>query len=93
MKKQSTAYVQPGEYIFWVIGSGVTYLDGIEFDVVAEYELRGNAEEGEQYKMWLVRVPEDVEPNEAGELKYDIIYGCKDNDGNPIRLDPKIKVQ
>ena len=89
-----TAHVEPGAYIFWVTGSGVDYLDEIEFDVVAEYTLRGrNAEAGEEFKMWLVRIPEDIEANEDGELKYDIVYGCKDNDGNPIRLDPKLKIQ
>lgn len=88
-----TAYVEPGEYMFWFTGAGVTELDGIEFDVVATYKLHNAPEEVNPAKLWLIQVPEDIETNDEDELKYDIIYQYKGNEGNdPIRLDPKLKV-
>lgn len=88
-----TAHVSPGDYIFWFAGRGVDYLDEIDFDVVARYSLGDNASAAYPATLWLVRVPEDIEVDENNELKYDIVYGCKDANGNPIRLDPKIKIQ
>jgi hypothetical protein len=88
-----TAYVEPGEYMFWVTGKDVTYLDGIEFDVVAQNQMGPNhPADIANSKVWLVQIPEDIETTEDGHLKYDIIYEYKGNEGNPIRLDPKLKI-
>jgi hypothetical protein len=89
-----TAYVEPGEYMFWVTGQNVTYLDGIEFDILAQYQLGSNyPSDIANSNVWLVQIPEDIETSEDGHLKYDIIYEYKGNEGHPIRLDPKLKVQ
>lgn len=86
-----TAYVEPGEYIFWYSGGGLSDLDGIVFDEESMLQLVDAPDEVNADKMWVVSIPEDFE-EEDGILKYDIIYQYKGHEGAPIRLDPKIKV-
>ncbi|MFY0686196.1 MAG: hypothetical protein JXQ90_03475 [Cyclobacteriaceae bacterium] len=87
-----TAYVKPGEYIFWFAGGGVSDLEGIEFDNVSRTLLYEGPSETNPDRMWLIHIPEEGIGNEDGILKYDIIYEYKGNDGEYIRLDPKLKV-
>ena len=86
-----TATVEPGEYIFWYSGGGLSELDQIEFDEDSQLRLVESPEEINDDKMWVISIPEDFD-EEDGMLKYDIVYQYKGNDGPPIRLDPKIKV-
>ena len=85
-----TAIVAPGEYLFWYSGSGISDLDGIEFDAASQQQLSNYPEEINSDKMWVIAVPENVSDNTI--LKYDIIYQFKGNSGSAIRLDPKIKI-
>tara|TARA_B100001245_G_C22794815_1_gene383275 strand:- start:225 stop:848 length:624 start_codon:yes stop_codon:yes gene_type:complete len=86
-----TAYVKPGELIFWFAGGGVTSLDSIDFDAQSvdfldelPYELR-------DYDLWVVQVPEEYD-TEHSMLKYDIVYKTKESAEFSIRLDPKVQV-
>lgn len=92
-----TASVTEGEYVFWFSGGGLTDLDGIEFDSLSQDELNELPEEINPDKMWVISIPEDaalIETNDENisYLKYDILYQHTDNDGEVIRLDPKIQV-
>ncbi|MDH5610807.1 MAG: hypothetical protein OEY56_15125 [Cyclobacteriaceae bacterium] len=88
-----TAYVNPGEHVFWFSGGGVSDLEGIEFDAASQYQLVNSPEEINPDKMWVIMIPEDREIDADGFLKYDIIYQIQGNEGEPpIRLDPKLKV-
>ena len=86
-----TAYVEPGEHVFWYSGGGVSDLDGIEFDAASQQQLDDSPEEINEDMMWVIMIPENIGNNV--DLKYDIIYQFNGNNGPPIRLDPKIKVQ
>ena len=86
-----TATAEPGELLFWCSGKGVTDLDGIDFDPQSEAYLQDNPDEIFYNKLWVVQVPEDIDPN-AEYLKYDIVYDYEGNPGPIIRLDPKIKL-
>lgn len=86
-----TAYVKPGEYIFWFSGGGVTDLDSIDFDATSEMYLDDLAEEINADKMWVVKMPEIYDPS-FQMLKYDIVYESREEEGEYIRLDPKIQV-
>ncbi|MEP0984550.1 hypothetical protein [Ekhidna sp.] len=85
-----TAIVEPGEFIFWYSGGGVTDLDGIEFDPSSQNDLDEFPEEINEDKMWKIQVPQD---GNLPMYKYDILYDHKGNSGSPIRLDPKIRIQ
>lgn len=85
-----TAIVEPGEFIFWYSGGGVTDLDGIEFDPTSQDDLDEFPEEINADKMWKIQVPAD---GDLSMYKYDILYDYKGNSGAPIRLDPKIRIQ
>ncbi|MCP4456877.1 MAG: hypothetical protein GY816_02450 [Cytophagales bacterium] len=87
-----TAYVDPGEFIFWYSGGGISDLDGIEFDDDSQFLLDGLPEEINVDLMWVIHIPEDIGEDDNINLKYDIIYQFKGNVGLPIKLDPKIKV-
>lgn len=89
-----TANVSYGEYIFWYSGGGMSDLDGIEFDSVSEEFLEEFPEEINYDKMWVIKMPEKDEVEADGEvvLKYDILYQYRGYEGEPIRLDPKIRV-
>lgn len=86
-----TADVELGENIFWFSGSGVTYLDGIEFDSDSESKLNRNAHELLKGRLWYITIPENA-GKDGVDLKYDILYKCATSRGKTIRLDPKIKV-
>lgn len=86
-----TAFVEPGEYIFWYRGGGLDALEEVDFDEDAEAYLDQLPDEYKDDKMWVLQVPTDYDP-EHDELKYDIVYESKDNTGVIIRLDPKIKI-
>ena len=87
-----TAYVEPGEYVFWYRGGGLNDLEDVDFDDDAEaYLLEELPDEYKKDKMWVLHVPEDYN-SEQYELKYDIVYESKENKGVVIRLDPKITV-
>ncbi len=83
-----TATVEPGEYVFWYSGGGVTDLDDIDFEDPTQLPDEINPD-----KMWVIAVPEDIDDDDEVYLKYDIVYQHKGNNGAPIRLDPKIKIQ
>ncbi|SNS93207.1 hypothetical protein SAMN05421640_1675 [Ekhidna lutea] len=85
-----TAIVDPGEFVFWYAGGGVSDLDGIEFDPTSQDDLDEYPEEINADRMWKLQVPMD---GDLPMYKYDILYQHKDNDGTPIRLDPKIRVK
>ena len=87
-----TAYAEPGEFIYWYSGGGLTDLEDIDFDDDDEDFLDELPDEYKADKMWVLRIPEDYDPAN-GHLKYDIVYESKDNEGIYIRLDPKIQVQ
>ncbi len=85
-----TAIAAPGEYLFWFAGEGLSVLDGIEFDEISEMELDDLPEELHDKKMWVTQLSPETTSGE--DLKYDILYQSRDNDGVTIRLDPKIKI-
>ncbi len=85
-----TAIVQPGEYIYWYSGGGITDLEDIEFDSESESYLEELPEEFKPNRMWVLEVPESYDLAQD-YLKYDIVYESRDNEGY-IRLDPKIQV-
>lgn len=85
-----TAIVQPGEYIYWYSGGGITDLEDIEFDSDSESYLDELPEEFKPDRMWVLKVPENYDLTHE-HLKYDIIYESKDKEGY-IRLDPKIQI-
>ena len=87
-----TAYVNPGEYIFWFAGGGISMLDSIDFDNESVEFLDELPEYLLDYEMWVVKVPEDYDP-EHNVLKYDIVYETRENAGIKIRLDPKIQIK
>ncbi len=88
-----TAFVDPGEYIFWYCGGGLSELVEIEFDQPSQAILVDFPEEIKVNKLWAVTVvPDDDMSGE--QLKYDIIYQIRKNrGGDPIRLDPKIEIK
>lgn len=83
-----TANVNPGEYIFWFSGGGLSEVDSIDFDEASEAYLDDLPDDFVPEKMWVIRVPSDVTNT---TLKYDIVYVTKEN-GIRVRLDPKITV-
>ncbi len=87
-----TAYVEPGEYVFWYRGGGLDDLEDVDFDEDAEEYLDELPDEYKDDKMWVLKVPEDYDPAHD-ELKYDIVYESKDNKGVVVRLDPKLQIQ
>lgn len=86
-----TAYVEPGEFVFWYRGNGINDLEGVDFDPQAQSYLGQNPDEYQPDLMWVLKVPDNYDPNHD-ELKYDIVYESEDNQGVIIRLDPKIGV-
>jgi hypothetical protein len=87
-----TAIVKPGQWAFWFAGSGMSRLDGIEFQqsIIDLYAIQPfSIANG---RLWALNVPSEVEYNENEELKYDILYSIRGVDGDPIRLDPKLKI-
>jgi len=89
-----TTETVPGSYVFWYSGGGLNRLVGIEFDEDSQLTLMEYPEEVNDGKMWYVFIPENLETDEEEMimLKYDIIYVPRKGDGEPIRLDPKIKI-
>lgn len=85
-----TAYVEPGEFIFWYRGGGLDDLENVDFDKDAEAYLDQLPDEYKEDKMFVLQVP--LESDSTIELKYDIVYESKDNPGVVIRLDPKVVV-
>ncbi|WP_420317492.1 hypothetical protein [Ekhidna sp.] len=85
-----TAIVEPGEFIFWYSGGGLSDLDGIEFDPTSQNDLDEFPEEINEDKMWKIQVPDD---GDLSMYKYDILYDYTGNDGAPVRLDPKIRIK
>ncbi len=93
-----TATVESGDYVFWFSGGGVSDLDGIEFDEESQRKLMDSPSEVFSNKLWVIEIEEEESDDDDDEdddrfLKYDIIYQFKGNNGPPIRLDPKIKIQ
>ncbi len=86
-----TAYVEPGETVFWYRGTGINDLEGVDFDPHAEAYLGQGPDEYQPDLMWVLKVPDNYDPNHD-QLKYDIVYESEDNQGVIIRLDPKIGV-
>ncbi|WP_462252911.1 hypothetical protein [Ekhidna sp.] len=86
-----TAYVEPGEFVFWYRGGGLDDLEDVDFDENAEAYLNQLPEEFKEDQMFVLQVPETYDPNND-ELKYDIVYESKENKGVVVRLDPKIGV-
>ncbi|WP_420576990.1 hypothetical protein [Ekhidna sp.] len=85
-----TAIVNPGDYIFWFAGGGLSEVDSIEFDEASEAYLGDLPEDFVPHKMWVIRVPLLTDQNQTS-LKYDIVYVAREN-GIRVRLDPKITV-
>ena len=88
-----TAYAEPGEFIFWYSGGGVSDLEEIDFDEMSEQYLRDMPEEINADHMWVTQVPEDID-EDVEYLKYDVVYRYKEKgmESEIIRLDPKIRV-
>ncbi len=86
-----TAYVEPGEFIFWYRGGGLDDLEDVDFDEDAEAYLDQLPEEFKDDQMFVLQVPKTYDPDND-ELKYDIVYESKENEGVVVRLDPKIGV-
>ncbi len=86
-----TAESHPGGFVFWYAGGGVKSLIEIEFDAASE-ALLGDYLPFEVVpgEMWALYITSDFDTNHE-LLKYDIIY--ENNDGEIIRLDPKIQVK
>ena len=85
-----TAYVEPGEFVFWYRGNGLADVGDIDFDDKADTYLTKKPDEYLDL-LWVLQVPHDYDP-EHDELKYDIVYESKNNEGVVIRLDPKLKI-
>lgn len=85
-----TANVKPGDFVFWYRGNGLLDVGDIDFDDQSESYL---AQKPSEYLdlLWVLQVPFDFD-TEHDELKYDIVYESKDNEGVVIRLDPKIEI-
>lgn len=86
-----TAYAEPGEYVFWYSGDGVTDLEEIDFDETAEDFLESLPDEIDPDRMWVMQVPLNSQKS-VEFLKYDIVYETE-NSQFPIRLDPKIQIE
>ncbi|MEQ9468731.1 MAG: hypothetical protein RLN88_15080 [Ekhidna sp.] len=84
-----TANVDPGDYIFWFAGGGLSEVDEIDFDGEAQEILGTLPVDFVPQKMWIIRVPSDLD--QPSMLKYDIVYVPRET-GIQIRLDPKISV-
>jgi hypothetical protein len=84
-----TANVEPGDYIFWFAGVGLSEVDDIDFDEAAEEILGDLPFDFIPQKMWIIRVPTELDSPQL--LKYDIVYVPRES-GIQIRLDPKIAV-
>ncbi len=84
-----TANVEPGNYIFWFAGGGLSEVDDIDFDGEAEEILGDLPVDFIPQKMWIIRVPTELDSPQM--LKYDIVYVPRES-GIQIRLDPKIAV-
>ncbi|WP_370088987.1 hypothetical protein [Ekhidna sp.] len=84
-----TAHVEPGDYIFWFAGGGLSEVDEIDFDEEAEEVLGDLPVDFVPQKMWIIRVPSNLDSPQM--LKYDIVYVPRET-GIQIRLDPKITV-
>ena len=90
-----TATISEDEYVFWFSGGGVTDLEGIEFDDESQAQLSDDPEEINMDRMWMITGYEEIESEDDEDvtyLKYDIVYDYFGNEGDPIRLDPKLKV-
>lgn len=87
-----TAIVEPGEYVFWYSGQGVSDLDGVEFDKESQQLLTNYPEEVDAELLWVVRIPDQYEDANKS-LKYDVIYDFEGNPGPAIRLDPKLQIE
>lgn len=86
-----TASLQPGGYMFWFSGGGVSDLESIVFDAASQQRLKVYPVEIKSGRLWVVQLQMDDDDKES-DLKYDIIYQFKGNEGAPIVLDPKIKI-
>ncbi|NQZ75020.1 MAG: hypothetical protein HRT61_02765 [Ekhidna sp.] len=75
-----TAVVDYGEWIFWYSGSGMSELDGVEFDAMAEKFLRVFPEEINFGRLWLLRVPTREEVAANQEEDYDTEEGDETDD-------------
>ena len=84
-----TAIVEPGDYIFWFAGFGLSEVDDIDFDEPSEEILGDLPVDFIPQKMWVIRIPPGTTDK---TLKYDIVYTTSYNKDLPIRLDPKITV-
>lgn len=84
-----TAYVEPGEFIFWYRGEGLDDLEAVDFDEDAKAYLEQLPDEYQHDLMWVLKMPDSYDPDHK-ELKYDIVYESTENPGEIIRLDPKI---
>ncbi|MEQ8239582.1 MAG: hypothetical protein RIA69_10240 [Cyclobacteriaceae bacterium] len=87
-----TANIEPGQWNFWFAGAGMSRLDGIEFEESISNLYGINPISVANGKLWALYIPSDVEYEEGEELKYDILYSIRGLDGDPIRLDPKLKI-
>ncbi len=101
-----SAFVIPGEYIFWHTGGGITDIVGIEFDSYSMQFLESEPIRTSS-QLWMVKIKsleedydddederdENDDEDEDIHLKYDIIYKTKESGNTPIRLDPKIKIR
>lgn len=86
-----TASLEPGEFMFWYSGGGLSHLNGIDFDDSSQEVLGDLPSEINPDLLWTITLPEVTDSTQQ-YLKYDIIYQFEGNTGPPIRLDPKIKV-
>lgn len=92
LKEESiTAIVEPGEYVFWYSGEGVSELDGVEFDKESQSVLGNYPEEINATLLWAVVMPDQFDATN-NFLKYDVIYDYEGNTGPIIRLDPKLQL-
>ncbi len=86
-----TATTIPEEYVFWYSGSGLEDLEGVEFDSTSQAFLGNDPSEVSEDEMWTIVMPSEFDSTQT-YLKYDIIYDFEGNEGEVIRLDPKLEV-
>lgn len=86
-----TAYVEPGEFVFWYRGGGLDDLEEVDFDEDAEAYLDQLPDEYKEDQMFVLQMPHESDSSTI-ELKYDIVYESKDEPGVVVRLDPKVVV-
>jgi hypothetical protein len=88
-----TANSEAGSWVFWYAGYGLSTLNDIAFDETAVEAYGTDAFQiGRTGRLWALYISSSVEYEDDTELKYDIVYTPRGHDGDPIRLDPKLRI-